>query len=417
MIFDRKYVIHFLDETYDRLKDIYSSTSALGVVRAYSPRNSIDLELWALFCAITDFQINVVKWLIPMLFGLYKEIESQGLKFIDLINDLHMARRILATFSWGKNKKGFTHRFIKLEDLIYLFSSLKILLANYGSLKDFVRQLYEHAINENLNEPLEYVIKGLARELRKYIAVIYRIPGTLLPNPSGRSAFKRLCLFLRWMVRPYPDLSLWNFIDKHFLLVSLDVGILRTVSRVFSVKFSGGSTWTNVLKVTRLFRKINSEDPAKYDYVFSRPTIMNYCAKDPAKSRCYLCPLNEICNSAYLPSKLKVKPLVSRKEREILNDFLEISGNKFDVFKTEYAIGNRSIDAVAHDRDCNWYVIEVEDKLNYMAIGQIVTYRKIFAETMKIKPIAIIICREASYDLKTACEVDIGVKVILVSKS
>jgi len=51
----------------------------------------------------------------------------------------------------------------------------------------------------------------------------------ILPDPFGNSAFKRLNLFLRWIVRPYPDLGLWNFVDKKFLFVSLDAGVLRTV--------------------------------------------------------------------------------------------------------------------------------------------------------------------------------------------
>jgi len=414
MMFNSEFMRNSLEEAYERLKGIYFSTSALRVVRMYSPRDSADLELWTLFCAITDFQISVIKWLIPMLSGLCEEIEGKGLKFIDLIYDLQLARKLLSTFSWGSNKKGFAHRFIDLEDLICLFTSLKNILTNYGSLGNFAKNLYEDAMDEGLEEPLEYVVKGLAQELRSHFPDVYGKTGMLVPDPSGNSAFKRLNLFLRWMVRPYPDLGLWNFIDKRFLLVSLDIGVLRTVSRVFDVRFAGGSVWKNVLKVTKLFRNINSEDPVKYDYVFSRPAIMGYCAKDPARNRCYLCPLNEICSSASLPFKPKVKPLTSSKERKILDEFLKIDGDKFDEIKTEYPVGGKSIDVVAHDRNCNWYVMEVEEKLNYTAIGQAVTYRKLFTEIKKIRPKAVIICRDAPLDLKAACEVDVGIEVILV---
>jgi len=403
-----------LENAYDRLKDIYFNTSALKAVRMYSPRDSVDLEVWSLFCAVIDFQIPVIGWLIPMLSGLCEEIESYGLKFIDLVYDLQLARKIFSTFDWSSDKKGFKHRFVNLDDLICFLTSLKKMLTNYGSLGNFVRQLYEEAVNKGLKEPIECVIKGLACELRSHFLNVYKKAGILVPDPSGNSAFKRLNLFLRWMVRPYPDLGLWNFIDKKFLLVSLDTGVLRTVSRVFDVKFPGGSVWKNVLKVTKLFRNINSEDPVKYDYVFSRPAIMGYCAKDPARNRCYLCPLNEICSSASLPFKPKVKPLTSSKERKILDEFLKISGDKFDEVKTEYPVGGKSIDVVAHDRDCNWYVMEVEEKLNYTAIGQAVTYRKLFTEIKKIRPKAVIICRDAPLDLKTACEVDAGIEVILV---
>jgi len=76
-----------LDDAYERLKNVYLDTSALKAVRIYSPKNTADLELWALFCAITDFQIPVIKWLIPMLSCLYEKIEDLGLKFIDLVYD------------------------------------------------------------------------------------------------------------------------------------------------------------------------------------------------------------------------------------------------------------------------------------------------------------------------------------------
>lgn len=55
---------------------------------------------------------------------------------------------------------------------------------------------------------------------------------------------------------------------------------------------------------------------------------------------------------------------------------------------------------MACDRDCNWYVIEMGDKLNYRAIGQVVTYRKLFREIKKIRPKAVIICRNAPLDLR-----------------
>ena len=73
--------------------------------------------------------------------------------------------------------------------------------------------------------------------------------------------------------------------------------------------------------MAKLFRNINSEDLVKYDYVFSRSAIMGYCAKDTARNRCYLCPLNEICSSASLSFKPKVKPLTSSKEKRYLMNF------------------------------------------------------------------------------------------------
>lgn len=414
LIYDE--VRSFLDEVYERLRNVYLVSSALRGVRLYSARSSVDLECWVLFCSVVDFQVSVTGWLIPLLDGLREEVESRSLRFIDLVFDLEVAGNVLRNFEWSDGKRGFSHRFIRVEDLFLLFNSMGKVLDEYGSLRSLVERLYEKALSHGFDEPLEFVVRKFASELRKYLPRDYVRTGILIPNPSGGSAFKRLNLFFRWMVRPYPDLGVWSFIDKKFLLVSLDSGVLRTVSRVFNLKFRGGVNWKNVLRITKLFRKINSNDPAKYDYVFSRPAIMGYDMKEQAKNRCYLCPLTDICKSARLPVIVREKALMSSRERRILEDFLRISGDRFDNVKTEVPIGRRSIDAIAHERNCNWYVIEVEYELNYTAIGQVIVYRKLFTETRRIRPKALIVCRKASLELKEICELDPGVEVAVLSK-
>jgi len=350
-----------------------------------------------------------------MLKGLAENIEKQGLKFLDLVNNESLAREILSSFPWDGKHKGFKHRFLNVSDILLLLRIFRNLLRDYGSLGTIVKGLYRRALSMSIKEPMEYVVKGLARVLREYMPKDYKRKGLLIPNPSGNSAFKRLNLFFRWMIRPYPDLGVWKFIDKRYLLVSLDTGVLRTVSRVFNMKFKGGAIWDNVLRITEIFRKINPEDPAKYDYVFSRPAIMKYCVKDSAKNKCYLCPLNEICASAKIPPMFKTEAKMSKKEEEILNEYLALNKDKYDYVGKEVPLGGRRIDAILHDKQCKWYVVEVEQKLNYTAIGQAVIYRRIFKDIYKKSPETIILCRKALPELKTACEIDANIKVIVVS--
>ena len=342
-----------------------------------------------------------------------EKIEKQDLKFIDLVYNVSLAKEILSSFSWS-GKRGFKHRFLDVGDVLLLLRVFKSLLKNYNSLRTIVKELYGRALSMSIKEPMEYVVKGLARVLREYMPKDYKRKGLLIPDPSGNSAFKRLNLFFRWMVRPYPDLGVWDFIDKRCLLVSLDTGVLRTVSRVFNVKFKRGAIWDNVLKVTEIFRKIDSEDPTKYDYVFSRPAIMKYCVKDPAKNKCYLCPLNEICASAKIPLTFKTEAKMSKREEEILNVYLALKKDKYDYVGKEVPLGSRRVDAILHDKQCKWYVVEVEQKLNYTAIGQAVIYRRMFKDIYKKTPETIILCRKALPELKTACEIDANIKVIVV---
>ena len=404
----------YFDEVFERLAGTYYETSALGAIRIYVPKDVVDLELWAFLCAILDFQIPVRSWLNPMLKGLIRHVEKRNLKFIDLAYNEPLAKDILSSFPWGKKNKGFKHRFLSIDDVLLLLRVFRSLLRDYNSLGTLIKELYGEALRNNVKEPMEYVVKGLAHVLRGYMPEDYGKKGLLIPDPTGDSAFKRLNLLLRWMVRPYPDLGIWKFIDKKYLLVSLDTSILRTVNRVFNMKLKEYATWNNVLKITELFRKINPDDPAKYDYVFSRPAIMKYCMKDSAKNKCYLCPLNEICSSAKIPLTFKTRARMSKEEEKILNEFLALNKSKYDYIGKEVQLGNRRVDAILHDKQCKWYVVEVERELNYTAIGQAVTYRRIFKEKYRKTPEAIILCRKAPHELKTACTIDANIKVIIM---
>jgi len=192
------------------------------------------------------------------------------MKFIDLFEDLEGAKEILSNFEWGDGKKGFSHRFIRIEDVLDLLGALRELLSAYSSLGELARSLYEERVAEGDEEPIGSVIKGLASEIRNRSPELIEQNKVIIPSPSGNSAMKRMSHFVRWMTRPYPDLGLWNFIEPKHLLISLDSGIMRSARRAFNIQLAKQASWRNVLKVTRLFREINPDDPAKYDYVFSK---------------------------------------------------------------------------------------------------------------------------------------------------
>jgi len=403
---DLEYIRYVLNEAYERLKDVYLISSALGPVRLYAAADIVDKEFWTLFCALVDFQIPVQRVLNPMLTGLVEYMERNGLKFIDLIFDKELAEKVFNTFSWSSKRgvrRGFTHRFVKIVDLILLLNIFKRIIEEYGSLNAPIKEAYSKAINEV--EPMEHVFKEVVSLFAHYGG-----KPPLTPVRFG-SALKRLALFTRWMVRPYPDLGLWNFIDKKHLVISLDEGLRRILLRAFSMNVS--MNWRGVLKATRFLRKINPSDPAKYDYLLSRLSIMKYCAKEHARSRCYLCPIAKVCVSANVPIVPKSKPLTGR-EGKIFERFLEIYGNIIDSVSTEYPLDNYSTDALIHMVNCNNYIVEVEYELNYVAIGQVITYRYLYFKKHKkhIKPM--IICMKSSKDLEEACKLEQGIEVVTI---
>lgn len=404
---DLGYIVGVLDEAYERLKGSYLESSVLGPARIYSAKNEVDREFWVLFCALVDFQVPVMGVLKPMLMGLVEFMEKERLRFIELVHDDGLARRVLGRFSWvsggGARNTGFKHRFVKLDDVVSLFRVFRRIIEEKGSLGSFVKEVYEDSLSRK--EPVEGVVFGLVELLSGYGG------GPPLVPVKCTSALKRLNLFMRWMVRPYPDLSLWNFIDKRHLLVSLDDGLRRVLSRAFSVNV--GLSWRGVIDATRFLRELNPDDPVKYDYLLSRVSIMGYCAKELEKSRCHLCPLVNVCEASRFKPEPHHVPLRG-KEREIFEKFLSVYGEEFDSVTTEYLLEGYRADAVLHRRNCETWIVEVEEKLNYNAIGQVVTYRYFFFKTRGVKAKPVIVCLRSDKRLREACEVEQGVEVVEV---
>jgi len=67
-------------------------------------------------------------------------------------------------------------------------------------------------------------------------------------------------------------------------------------------------------------------------------------------------------------------------------------------------------------KNCSEYIVEVERELNYMAIGQVVTYRYLYYKHSGKMAKPMIICRRASRELKEAAQLEQGIEVIEVSE-
>jgi uncharacterized protein (TIGR02757 family) len=90
--------------------------------------------------------------------------------------------------------------------------------------------------------------------------------GQLVPSGTA-SACKRLCMFLRWMVRDGSpvDLGLWTFIDKRTLLIPLDAHVMHEAQRLGLIRSHTAAMGT-ALKLTAQLRTIFPDDPTKGDF-------------------------------------------------------------------------------------------------------------------------------------------------------
>ena len=224
-------------------------------------------------------------------------------------------KAVLNNFVWySRTKKGpkkyvgWSHRIITSDTLICFFIHLKEFLEKYKTLSNFFKKQYEQS---NSNPRLESVIRNFCREILsvdcppecKVSRKTYtqcKILGTIIPSPQGSSAFKTICLFLRWMVRPPPDLMLWGFIPTSELLYPLDSGVIRVLERL-KLLTEKETKWQMVIDATNAIKTFfDKDDPVKFDFALSRLGILRFCQKQLEKSFCALCPfgIKKVCPSA-----------------------------------------------------------------------------------------------------------------------
>lgn len=91
--------------------------------------------------------------------------------------------------------------------------------------------------------------------------------GAIVPKNTSSSC-KRLCMFMRWMVRTDSpvDLGLWaDIIDKRSLIMPLDTHVMQQANRLNLIKTKTTSMATAV-KLTNEVAKIFPDDPLKADF-------------------------------------------------------------------------------------------------------------------------------------------------------
>jgi len=91
-----------------------------------------------------------------------------------------------------------------------------------------------------------------------------------MPSHTGGSAFKRVNLFLRWMVRKDNiDPGGWEGIPASKLLIPLDTHMAR-ISGILGLTGRKQADMKAVLEVTESLKKINDGDPVRYDFSLTR---------------------------------------------------------------------------------------------------------------------------------------------------
>lgn len=91
--------------------------------------------------------------------------------------------------------------------------------------------------------------------------------GTVVPKDTT-SACKRVCMFLRWMVRDGSpvDLGLWaGLIDKRTLIVPMDTHVVSEAMKL-GLLHSRGATMGAARRLTAALREVFPDDPLRGDF-------------------------------------------------------------------------------------------------------------------------------------------------------
>lgn len=156
---------------------------------------------------------------------------------------------------------GFVHRFTAGEEMAHFLHGIGQALNEHGSLE----RLFLSAMTEQAG--VSGAMEGFASAVLKYSGLEQ---SHLLPLPSKGSACKRLCLYIRWMVRcDTVDPGGWSGISQSNIMIPLDTHMYRIACGLGFVT-RGTPDGKAVMQATDGFRRLRPDDPVRYDFALTR---------------------------------------------------------------------------------------------------------------------------------------------------
>lgn len=239
-----------LRELLERLCDKYDrpefiADDPIGVPHRFTDR--ADREIAGFFAA-------TIAW------GNRKTIVRNGHRLMRLMDDApadfvrNASEREIAGLG------DFVHRTFNGEDLRDFVLALRRMEERFGGIGAFFESRYE--ATGDLRPVLaefrqEFFACEHAPRCEKHLSAIVR-----------GAACKRLCMYLRWMVRRDDrgvDFGLWRRIPMSALYLPLDVHVGET-ARALGLLGRRQNDWRAVEELTDALRAFDAEDPARYDF-------------------------------------------------------------------------------------------------------------------------------------------------------
>lgn len=157
---------------------------------------------------------------------------------------------------------GFRYRFTTGYEISRFLWAIKGVLDEFGSINNAMLSFLDESGGD------------MCLATRHFLRLLYKFMGvrksSLLPSFEGRSANKRINLYLRWMIRrDAVDLGIWQGISPGVLIVPLDTHMLK-IGRILGFTKRRTADIQTALEITAGFRRICPHDPVRYDFVLTR---------------------------------------------------------------------------------------------------------------------------------------------------
>ncbi len=203
---------------------------------------------------ISGFFASVIAW------GNRKAIVKSANRMMDYMGREPYRFVTEASIKEIESLSTFVHRTFSGEDFKAFVLMMRAVCAGYGSLGNFFEQKYTETGDIRRVLSLfrtEFLSAEHNPHADKHISSI-----------DKGAACKRLCMYLRWMVRKDNggvDFGIWSKIPASALYLPLDVHS-GNISRKLGLLRRKQSDWKAVEEVTSALRTFDPSDPAKYDF-------------------------------------------------------------------------------------------------------------------------------------------------------
>lgn len=274
-----------LERLYASRSPAHLANDPLSFCHRY--QDPADREIAAIIAAA--FAYGGIKIILRTLESIFAELGPSPRRFVETFDPA----RGLKTF------KTFKHRFNDGRDLTALLWAIRSMVLDAGSVNAFFLRFHDTAAVDVTGTLNGYSTAVLKLDYTPVFGTLQAPDDSyfrfLFPAPAAGSACKRLCMFLRWVVRPADgiDLGIWHGISPAQLIIPVDTHISRICSYL---RFTNrrNADWRMAQEITASLRRLDPADPVKYDFALAHLGISEGCNGGDL-TRCVQCAIRGIC--------------------------------------------------------------------------------------------------------------------------